>query len=136
MTVAKPIVTALILLCINYVYSVRYSGHFTRSVTLTRSIEIQSPVLNLYLRLLECESNQESASWRVYATGCLQNTSCVGIHTESPSSMCFLRTTSRNEPTQTRDLWLIKMDLDQFERQCKFNLFFTVYLKIIQKHYI
>ena len=117
----KPSVVVLILLCTNNVYSTRCSGQL---MPLTRAIAIKSPVLTPYLRLLECESNQESDSWRVYATGCLKNTSCVGIHSDSPPSMCFLTTTSGNVPMQTRDLWLVKSELDQFERQCKYNFLF------------
>ena len=108
----KPSVVVLLCLCIYYVHPEHCGGHLR---TLTRAVEIQSNILKDYLRLLHCESDHASASWRVYATKCLQNTTCVGIHSDSPPSMCFLTNTSQNEPMRIGDLWLIKKELDRFE---------------------
>ena len=109
---AKPSIVVLVPLCIYYVQPERCGGPLR---TLTRTIEIRSTILKDYLRLLYCESENESVPWRVYATKCIQNTTCVGIHKDTPPSMCFLTNTSQNEPMRISDLWLIKKELDRFE---------------------
>ena len=135
MVFAKTSIVALICLCIYYVHPESCGGPLR---TLTRAVEINSHILKDYLRLLHCESEQVSVSWRVYATKCLQNTTCVGIHSDAPPSMCFLTNASRNEPMQISDLWLIRKELDQFEGLSLMILYFVLIQTkfILQYHYM
>ena len=83
--------------------------------TLIRAADIQSHILNGYLSSWDCKSDYGYVSWFTYVTKCFQNTTCVGIQSTDPPTMCTLSSISGNGPVQTEDLWLINSELARFE---------------------
>ena len=131
MLFAKSSIVVLFCLCIYYVYPDRCSGPLR---TLTRAVELQSDILNDFLRFLYCKSDQASASWQDYVGLCLQNTTCVGIHLGEPVYVCVLANAARNESMQISNLWLIESELKRFEGLlCYCYVLFEKLLSLILK---
>ena len=105
-------VCLIILLCIHRCHSVGCNGE---SKTLTKAVDIQSNVIHEYLSFLNCQPDNGDETWHFYVSKCMENRTCVGIHSGTPRSICTLLNSPQNEDIGIDDLWLIIDELKRFE---------------------
>ena len=104
----------LILFGIHLSYNFECDGP---STTMHKAIDIQSNVLQDYLRYLNCTNDNlyGNDDWQIYTAECFKNSSCVGIRSKTPQGICTLSETLRDEPVEIEGLWRV---IEEVER-CK-----------------
>ena len=106
------VVFALFLFYVSYTYSQTCAGP---SKTILAASGIQSSVLYEYLALLECRSDETWNEWEACVALCMQNSTCVGIKSNSPCETCVFANITRAGPGIINDYFLVVKNLKEFE---------------------